>query len=68
MKTRRRLARMKLIPSRLRKRDEYALHCGARISANAWRVIPYFYESLRGHRDTQFRYDYSFKISEASAN
>jgi enterochelin esterase family protein len=45
-------------------RDEYALQYGARIFCQrlARLNIPYVYEEFDGgHRDTQFRYDYSFK-------
>ncbi|HXV43870.1 MAG TPA: alpha/beta hydrolase-fold protein, partial [Anaerolineae bacterium] len=63
---------MKLIYLDCGNRDEYALHYGARIFCQrlASLNIPYFYEEFDGgHRDTQFRYDNSFKaISEAFAS
>lgn len=63
------LRRMKLIYLDCGNRDEYALHYGARIFCQrlAGLNIPYVYEEFEGgHRDTQFRYDASFKaISQA---
>lgn len=63
------LRRMKLIYLDCGSRDEYALHYGARIFCQhlAKLEIPYLYEEFEGgHRDTQFRYDASFKaISQA---
>jgi enterochelin esterase family protein len=60
---------MKLIYLDCGNRDEYALHYGARIFCQrlANLNIPYFYEEFDGgHRDTQFRYDHSFKAISAA--
>jgi enterochelin esterase family protein len=59
------LRRMKLIYLDCGSRDEYALQYGARIFCRRLTGlnIPYLYEEFDGgHRDIQFRYDYSFRV------
>jgi enterochelin esterase family protein len=66
------LRHMKLVYLDCGNQDEYALHYGARILSRRLGQlnIPHLYEEFDGgHRNTQFRYDVSFKLmSQAMAD